>query len=348
MKESAQILMIGPLPPPYGGISIHIERISKLLEDDFEISYVDESKSIKNNIFNIRSLNLFRYLNRIEHADVIYIHSGSHILRLFHLFIAKIFFKKIILTIHAYPMKKNYLARIIDNFVYGFAKTIVIVNVDILKRISLPRNKCIIKHAFIPPFMEAEPDLPSNVRNWIEKRKKSGRIIVCVNAWQLDIYNNQDLYGLDMCIKVANNLIENDFQISFVFNVSSILRNKNLYDHYCNIISELNLGENFLLINEKLSFVKLIEKSDIVLRPTNTDGDALTVREALYLGKPIIASDIVKRPSGTILFKSRDSNDLELKIREIIKDGIYTSICPDQFINTYSFFYKELIKTTLL
>jgi len=36
-----------------------------------------------------------------------------------------------------------------------------------------------------------------------------------------------------------------------------------------------------MLIQADLSFVKLIEITDMVLRPTCTDGDALTVRKAL-------------------------------------------------------------------
>jgi len=103
-----------------------------------------------------------------------------------------------------------------------------------------------------------------------------------------------------------------------------------------------------LLLNENLSFVRLIEKSDIVLRPTNTDGDALTIREALYLNKTIIASDVVNRPSGTILFKSRDTNDLKMKIIESIKPESHMTGNKLNIQGKKDFiFYCELIKRTL-
>ena len=121
-----------------------------------------------------------------------------------------------------------------------------------------------------------------------------------------------------MCIEVADNLIKKGFPVSFVFNVSSLDKNRDMYEKYQNIIKERNINENFLLLNEELSFVKLITYSDIVLRPTNTDGDALTVREAFYFDKPVIASDIVPRPAGTILFKSRDIIDFENKLKETL------------------------------
>ncbi len=54
----------------------------------------------------------------------------------------------------------------------------------------------------------------------------------------------------------------------------------------------------------------LFEYIDIFLRPTNTDGDSLSIREAIYSGIPTIASDIVERPFGTITFKNRVVSDL--------------------------------------
>lgn len=50
--------------------------------------------------------------------------------------------------------------------------------------------------------------------------------------------------------------------------------------------------------------------SDIVLRPTATDGDALSVKEGLYLKKKVIATDIVDRPDGVVLFHYNDAESL--------------------------------------
>ena len=53
-----------------------------------------------------------------------------------------------------------------------------------------------------------------------------------------------------------------------------------------------------------------LARSSVLLRPTNTDGDAVSVREALWLGVPVIASDVVERPAGTELFRTRDAESL--------------------------------------
>ena len=131
--------------------------------------------------------------------------------------------------------------------------------------------------------------------------------------------------------------------------MSQLLRkHKETYDRYRENIEELNIQDNYLLINENLSFVRLIEQSDIVLRLTNTDGDALTVREALYLGTTVIASDVVQRPEGTILFNSRDINDLERRLIETLNcDNPCTANQKNDRENIYRRFYLSMINTTL-
>lgn len=57
---------------------------------------------------------------------------------------------------------------------------------------------------------------------------------------------------------------------------------------------------------------------DMFIRPTNTDGDALSIREALTLKKPAIASNVCKRPEGTVLFENRNIDDLYSKTIRMI------------------------------
>ena len=88
-----------------------------------------------------------------------------------------------------------------------------------------------------------------------------------------------------------------------------------------------------------------MENSDLVVRPTNTDGDSLSIREAIFLGKPVITSDVVERPDGSILHRNRDVDDFEEKIIETLN-----SIKPEQNLHgshhdsAYSAFYKRLLR----
>jgi glycosyltransferase involved in cell wall biosynthesis len=341
--QKRKILMIGPLPPPAGGVSIHIKRLSHHLKKNFLLEFVDESKSMKEELFNIRSFDLRNYFRLMLNADLIYIHSGSNILRVLHLLTGWLLGKKIILTIHGYLKRKMLLPRLTDQLFYKMASKIIIVNANILERISLPADKCIVRHAFLPPVMEEEPEIPVAVKSWIRDAKQNGRTVICSNAWRLDIFNQQDLYGLDLCIHVAARFAREKLPVAFVFNVSTIDDNDTLFTKYRQQIESLGLENSFLLMNERFSFVRLMEEADIVVRPTNFDGDSLTVREALMLGKPIVASDVVKRPAGTTLFENRNTDDLHKKLSALITTaGALEINVLRTDSRVYTDFYSEL------
>ncbi len=349
MMKQNKILLIGPLPPPAGGVAVHLIRLSFLLNNDFQFDFVDESSLIKSEYFNIRSLNLLQYLRRVNNSDLIYIHSGSQIFRILHLITGFLLSKKMILTIHSFPFKKKYLWKYLDKLFFKMAQTIIVVNDSILKNILLSKNECLIKNAFLPPTMELEPPLPIEVSEWINVRKNAGDVLVCANAYELKRHNNLDLYGLDMLIEVAKAMVEKQINVSFIFNVASTKKYLELYKNYQLRINDYKIEQNFLLVNEKLSFVQLIENSDFVVRPTNTDGDALAIRESLYLGKPIIASDVVTRPDGTILFRSRDTADLQRKLEAAILGTMNSGFINDgiDYTHEYKDFYINVIQKTL-
>ena len=302
--KKKKLLLIGPYPPPYGGVGNHIKRLSALLKNDFDITIVDESKNRKTNIFNIRSFKLAAYLRLIIKSDIIHVHSGHYILRLMHFITSKIFRKPIVFTVHSYAEKnKGFLERHIDRFIFKGSKKVVFVNKETLEKFSIPNSY--LKEAFLPPLLKEEDSLPLEIVEWIKIKKANGYLISCANAWRLDVYNNEDLYGLDLCIEAAKHFKENNVKIAFLFIVSD-QSGKLPISNYKKLIADYDLADLFFLYDSSLSFVRLIIESDIVLRPTNTDGDALTIREGLFFGKKVIASDVVKRPENTWLFKNRD------------------------------------------
>jgi hypothetical protein len=61
-------------------------------------------------------------------------------------------------------------------------------------------------------------------------------------------------------------------------------------------------------------------KSDLFVRPTNTDGDAISVRESIFYKIPSVVSDVVPRPQGTTLFHNRDANDFALKVKNVLEN----------------------------
>jgi glycogen(starch) synthase len=54
----------------------------------------------------------------------------------------------------------------------------------------------------------------------------------------------------------------------------------------------------------------VMQRCDAFVRPTTADGDAISVREALALGIRCVASDAASRPHGTHVFKTGQAEDL--------------------------------------
>lgn len=320
LSSKKKVLLIGPFPPPYGGVSVHILRFKNLLKEEFAFDFIDESRDKKNEIFNIRSLNIFRYLQKINHSDVVYIHSGSNLLRIFHLFVARLLGKKIILVLHGFTSSPPKIIFYVKGVIYRLATTIIVVNEDIKKRLYLPEKKCVTKEAFIPPLLTDEPPLPENIAKLVCRSRDGDKVVICANAFRLEKYKDQDLYGLDMCIEVAKRLLQKEHSFIFIYIVSSIDDKAVDYIKMQQLITDLNLSDHFFLTNEKLSFVKLMQDSDIIVRPTNTDGDSLTIREGLFLNKKVLASDVVERPKGVVLFQNRNFDDLEIKLADLIRN----------------------------
>jgi glycosyltransferase involved in cell wall biosynthesis len=60
----------------------------------------------------------------------------------------------------------------------------------------------------------------------------------------------------------------------------------------------------------------LMKASDVFVRPTFADGDSTSTREALALGTRVVASDVAPRPSGVRLFRTGDPASLSEAISE--------------------------------
>ncbi len=322
-KSKKKILIIGPAPQNIGGISLHIRRLINLLNPQYEFDIVDEGRKRYQGVFNLRSLNLIKYIKKVCHVDIVHIHSGVPILRIFHIIFCALLCRKcVIVTIHRNPAIEKMKG--LTLWFLKYCDHIILVNKEGYELISRKDTNCkyYLLPAFLPPIISEEQPLPNEVIEWIVKcRQSKNSVIMVSNAWKLVMHQGQDLYGLDMCIQAMKDLLNDDTlnkSIYLIFVIADDSDADDIIHKYQKDIEQNNLNRNILIWKSSLSFVNLINESDIVLRTTNTDGDAISIREALYLGKKVIASDVVARPDDVILFKTRDVNSLVETIKEAI------------------------------
>ncbi len=335
-----KVLMVGPVPPPVGGVSIHLSRLTHLLSKDFQVNLIDESRQAKTGILNIRKLPILKYLRLLQASDIVHIHSGKRLLKYMHILLSRLLGKRTIFTIHSYKSTSAFW-KLLDSWVFSLPHITIAVGVEINQRLKLT-NKVVIKEAFLPPVLEKESALPPQILQWINEKKQQGYQVASANAWRLKSHNGEDLYGLDLCIDSAISLRAKDKKVAFVYVISDPNGDLNVSD-YVKRIKDNNLEDIFYLHQSQISFIKLILETDIILRPTNTDGDALTVREGLHFNKHVVASNVTKRPEGTVLFQNRDSASLALAI-ECLADNRenleYSGSGLEDFLGFYSELYK--------
>jgi len=81
-------------------------------------------------------------------------------------------------------------------------------------------------------------------------------------------------------------------------------------------IRENNLEHNVMLLGDvdHDTCLSLIGSSDVFVRPTLQDADSVSVREALSMGIPVVASNTGTRPSGVMLFEKGNVDDMLAKL----------------------------------
>ena len=92
-----------------------------------------------------------------------------------------------------------------------------------------------------------------------------------------------------------------------------------IYYGFCRkAVEQGGLGGHLFVVVRQGELWPLTQQCDLFLRPTSSDGDAVSVREALSLGVPVVASDCVPRPPGAVTYRTGDVADLFNKVEEVL------------------------------
>ena len=329
-NKKVKIAIIGPYPPPYGGISIHIKRIQNYLEKNY-IEYIiyNEIRIIEyENIINVKPISSYKkFFFRIPFLkyDIFHFHSTN--LKI-HMLLGcyRFFGKKIILTIHGESWY-NQLVKL--NLVYHYLILLSLRNIDKIICVNSRIKEGLLDLGFnskkievIPAFMPPTPDEIDIKRlpDFFHKIRRKRKFLITANASIIAFYNNEDLYGIDLSIELMKRLINNGYKdIGFIYVIPNI-HDYNYFEKMQKLVKKYNLEENFYFYTKPVAYPAVINMCNLFIRPTNTDGDALSVREAILLRIPVISSDVCKRPEGSIIFKKGNVGDLYNKAVNVIKN----------------------------
>lgn len=327
-----KIGLFGIYPPPIGGISIHVKRLSEFLyKKNIDVTVYSKVKNNLNKsyVVAIKNKKIFyiRYLFNTK-DDIIHTHTHSWKERAILVFISKIHKKKFIMTLHSLRTEWNQLNlidKILSKYVLKYSTKIISVGIDEknkLIRWGCSKEKITVLPAYINPIeiKEDKEKIPKEAWEFIDKSK----FFISANG-AVRFHNSEDLYGLDMLINLVHQFKEKGLKVNLLFALLGLhSQSKNEKEYYFKLkkrIEDLGLKEEIYIyeVNDT-EFYPILKRSDLFVRPTNTDGYGVSIAEAIYYNVPSIASDVCKRPEGTILFGSRESKDLEEKILDVINN----------------------------
>lgn len=314
------VLLLGPYPPPQGGVQRNMLAIrDQLRRAGHECSIINITRSARNSgsdgepdVYHPQTpLALVRLLLKLKY-DLLHIHIGGEIpLRVLGLLAvcALAARGKSVLTLHSggYPLSRagraarRFSAR---GFIFRLYERLVCVNreqVEMFEKFGAPREKV----RLIYPFFNRKPDenvgVPAHLKDFAAAHK----------PFLLTVGLLQPAYNLPLQIEALRKIREN-----FPGAGLMIVGAGDLEDEMRRIIDAKSYAGHILLAGdvEHAVTLHLINDCDVLLRTTDYDGDAISVREALYLETPVIATDNGLRPEGVRLIPAGDRAALEKAI----------------------------------
>lgn len=295
------IFIIGKIPPPIGGVTIHIERLLYNLRRD----------NVPFEAMSLRASTLKKFIPKYISYRVVHLNISSVYLRALLTLVSFLTGKKHINTYHGSLGNKSRVKNFFDKISIHFSTFPLVLNEGAYK-FALKYNRKTKKiSAFIPPPIEEE--LPGGISSKVKALRAGYKTVFCTNAFGV-MYDDrgQEIYGISELVRVFSQVCDKALIIS---DPSASYRN-----HFRR--NNIQLTDNILMITVPHSFFEILKLSDCYIRNTSTDGDSLSVKEALYLKKNVLATNCVKRPEGVCLYGVSNSSELLSKIKEMEKIDI--------------------------
>lgn len=321
MKE-LDILILGPVPPPWGGIAVHIDRLVPLLEETgFRVGVLNHFAAVEKpfvlGALNRNPVNYYRLPRRIA-ARILHYHH-SH----WAAFLAVALGRdrgrcRYIITLHSPALATALNSRVplVGRVIHwGLSRfDVVIVVSPHIARIIETRSVRRPIHV-LPAFLEApKEERPYN--STVEAFLSTGPTLVVPVYRVAFLRDGRDVYGLDTVAEAFVMLAAGRPRLKLAFFIANRPKGRRARAYLAGLEGRLEKAgyRDRSLIAFGLSLVPAFRHDVIVVRATRIEGDALSVREAIGANIPVVASDIVNRPPGATTFRADNVNDLRRAI----------------------------------
>lgn len=308
----------GSPPPPIGGMTVHLERLSfHLSNKNWKTIFFNFTKFKHDNsdVINVNNL-LYWYLSLFffKTNSIHYVITTRAFIR----FLASLLVltgQKVIIREGGRELEKSskssIVFKIFNIFSLKLCSVFIGVNKDICNFATKYKSSKKVFHinGFIhPPDLNTQP--PEEIISFFEKSK-----LRFITSGEIVSSKKEDIYGLWNMIPFVKSILNKNIDIKLCvvsYNYGS--DNTRFRLEYQKSIIEQGISNNIFLFHSNIQLWPLLKYSNYFIRPSITDGDSNAVREALALNNTVFCSDCVERPKQSILYNTNDNNDLIDKV----------------------------------
>lgn len=345
-----KVLLLGPCPPPEGGVSQNLFAIrNRLLSSGHECKVISVTSNNEEkdepNIFYPKTPMEFLHLLRRLDFDVLHLHVGGNIPGrvLGLMFTCAVHSRKrSILTLHSGGFASESIERAkklsSSGTVFRMFERVICVNplmAQMFERFGVPGERLRVIPAFSFEAQDPTTPLPQHIQKILEK----------YDPLLLTVGQLEQEYDLESQIE-AFRTISSQFSRAGLIIVGSGSEESNLRD----LVVSKGLSERVYLAGnvEHRHVLNLISRANVLLRTTKYDGDAISVREALHLGTPVIATQNEMRPDGVeLITMPANPGELAAKTKDVLARKLFRRPLSLEGINdnidSVIGLYKELV-----
>lgn len=314
------VLLVGPLPPPIGGVSSHVHRLARLLADNgVECTVLDAypavGKTSPPGVSHVRLSGRARWVRlslavrRSTRSDcVIHLHFSRVVGRL--LLVALLCVRRrgvFYLTLHDGDQAKSWqqasaLGRLAARVALSRMSKVIALSGEQLsfyRSLGLPEGRLDRWADAIPIGASADASLlPPEVRDITAVEDGGERSVLVTSGYP------SDAYGYELCLDLLDRVSER-FEARLVV----CLYGKGSDPSYeQDLRARLAAHPRVVLVGPMPAeaFVALLASASVYLRPSREDSYGLAVSDALDAGTPCLASDICARDERAELFPTGD------------------------------------------
>ena len=304
-----KVLLLGPYPPPHGGVQTNLVAIRQFLRDrGIPCSAINLTRFRRTDADDVYYPSSAAGVARrmvVLRPDIIHLHFGGNLSRrlLWLAFISTLIpGARVVLTFHSggYPSSpagKAARRRSMAGWVLRRLDAVIGVNqelIDFFHRLGVPGERTRLISPYTFATSPAEGPLPEPLRGFYDTHRPR---LVTVSGLEHE-------YDLPSQIQ-AFGVVRQKYPEAGLAIIGAGRREAEIRA----TIAGMPYASHILLCGDLPHPVtlKAVSEGDVFLRTTLYDGDAISVREALQLGVPVIATSTCMRPDGVRLVPVSDA-----------------------------------------